>query len=190
MHNSELVFEFAPDGEGDVRLGAVAGTHDRRILDDHVEPQTRGHRLLRVGRPSRWTLQSIFLFIYFIIPWANVVSGMVENLRRKKFSPARIGVGGCRLSVCPSVCPSTLLCRITFEPVELFCWNFGSLPNSSQVIFWYYFGNPRTVVWALGPRGGVKFPNLSPPWVLKLGQQNMCQTILQDHANNLIWRIF
>jgi hypothetical protein len=31
---------------------------------------------------------------------ANVVSGMVENLRRKKFSPARIGVGGCRLSIC------------------------------------------------------------------------------------------
>jgi hypothetical protein len=37
---------------------------------------------------------------------ANVVSGMVENLRRKKFLPARIGVGGCRLSVCPSVRPS------------------------------------------------------------------------------------
>jgi hypothetical protein len=52
---------------------------------------------------------------------ANVVSGMVENLCIKKFSPARIGVGGCRLSVRPSVCPSTLLCRITFEPVELSC---------------------------------------------------------------------
>jgi hypothetical protein len=37
------------------------------------------------------------------------VSGMVENLHRKKFSPARIGVGGCRLSVRPSVCPSVRL---------------------------------------------------------------------------------
>jgi hypothetical protein len=45
----------------------------------------------------------------FIIPRANVVSGMVENLRRKKFSPARIAVGGCRLSVRPSVCPSVRL---------------------------------------------------------------------------------
>jgi hypothetical protein len=39
----------------------------------------------------------------------NVVSGMVENLHRKKFSPARIGVGGCRLSVRPSVRPSVYL---------------------------------------------------------------------------------
>jgi hypothetical protein len=38
----------------------------------------------------------------------------------------------------------------TFEPVELFWWNFGSLPNSSQVIFWQYFGGPRTL--GLGPR--------------------------------------
>jgi hypothetical protein len=96
---------------------------------------------------------------------ANVVSGMVENLCRKKFSPARIGVGGCRLSVRPSVrlsvrpsvCLSTLLCWITFEPVELSWWNFGSLPNSLQVIFWHYFGNPRTL--GLGPRasGGSNF---------------------------------
>jgi hypothetical protein len=88
---------------------------------------------------------------------ANVVSGMVENLCRKKFSPARIGVGGCRLSVRPSVRLSTLLCWITFEPVELSWWNFGSLPNSSQVIFWHYFGNPRTL--GLGPRasGGSNF---------------------------------
>jgi hypothetical protein len=40
------------------------------------------------------------LLILFIIPWTNVVSGMVENLHRKKFLPACIGVGGCRLSVC------------------------------------------------------------------------------------------
>jgi hypothetical protein len=33
----------------------------------------------------------------------KVVSGMVENLHRKKFSPARIGVGGCHLSVRLSV---------------------------------------------------------------------------------------
>jgi hypothetical protein len=35
--------------------------------------------------------------------YQNVVSGMVENLHRKKFLPARIGVGGCRLSARPSV---------------------------------------------------------------------------------------
>jgi hypothetical protein len=64
---------------------------------------------------------------------------MVENLHRKKFLPARIGVGGCCLSV--RLWP--WLCRITFEPIELFWWNFGSLPNSSQVIFWHYFGHPR-----------------------------------------------
>jgi hypothetical protein len=84
-----------------------------------------------------------------------------RKFTQKKFSPARIGVGGCRLSVrpsvrpsvrlsvcpsvrlsvCPSVrlsvCPSMWLCQITFEPVVLSCWNFGSLPNSLQVIFWH-----------------------------------------------------
>jgi hypothetical protein len=42
--------------------------------------------------------------------WVNVVSGMVENLHRKNFSPARIGVWGCCLSVHPSVHPSLCLC--------------------------------------------------------------------------------
>jgi hypothetical protein len=53
-----------------------------------------------------------FLNQFFIIPQAkraNIVSGMVENLHRKKFSPARIGVEGCRLSVCLSVRPSVRL---------------------------------------------------------------------------------
>jgi hypothetical protein len=49
------------------------------------------------------TLMKADLYYPYSYHSTNVVSGMVENLHRKKFSPARIGVGGCRLSVCLSV---------------------------------------------------------------------------------------
>jgi hypothetical protein len=67
-------------------------------------------RVTRLGEfsPKRWsfTLGSLSHERSERAKRANVVSGMVENLYRKKFSPARIGVGGCRLSVRLSVRPS------------------------------------------------------------------------------------
>jgi hypothetical protein len=89
----------------------------------YLDNQYRVHvRIAKVERPIKkkkdqalaWIrLLSNWKRIYFIIPqakWANVVSGMVENLCRKIFLPARIGVGGCHLSVCLSACLSVCLC--------------------------------------------------------------------------------
>jgi hypothetical protein len=58
----------------------------------------------------RWKMTNI---VFLIIPQekrANIVNGRVENNGRKKFLPACIGVGRCRLSVCPSVRLTICLC--------------------------------------------------------------------------------